>query len=136
MKRFTHRFVKKWAARPVENLFAQAHVAITPAVRRPDNGDMARMCLAEEFAKLTSRRGHAHEIEDAIEELSSDVADERVTARLAQSLAVMDNAGKQDGDDRAEYDVGDNGARMKKDERSAFDALLDRINYSKDGNNG
>ena len=115
------------------NLFAQAHVAITPAVRRPDNGDMARMCLAEEFAKLTARRGHAHEVEDAIEELSSDVADERLTARLAQSLAAMNDAGRQDGDDTAEFDTGDNGARIKKEERSAFDALLTRINYGKDG---
>ncbi len=117
----------------LENLFAQAHVAITPAVRRPDNGDLARMCLAEEFAKLTSRRGHAHEVEDAIEELSSDVADERLTKRLAQSTDAMNNAGRQDGDDTAEYDTGDNGARIKKEERSAFDALLDRINYGKDG---
>ena len=115
------------------NLFAQAHVAITPAVRRPGNGDMARMCLAEEFAKLTARRGHAHEVEDAIEELSSDVADERLTARLAQSLAAMNDAGRQDGDDTAEFDTGDNGARIKKEERSAFDALLTRINYGKDG---
>ena len=115
------------------NLFAQAHVAITPAVRRPDNGDMARMCLAEEFAKLTARRGHAHEVEDAIEELSSDVADERLTARLAQSLAAMNDAGRQDGDDTAEFDTGDNGARIKKEERSAFDALLTRIKYGKDG---
>ena len=115
------------------NLFAQAHVAITPAVRRPDNGDMARMCLAEEFAKLTARRGHAHEVEDAIEELSSDVADERLTARLAQSLAAMNDAGRQDGDDTAEFDTGDNGARIKKEERSAFDALLTRINYGKGG---
>jgi len=115
------------------NLFAQAHVAITPAVRRPDNGDMARMCLGEEFAKLTARRGHAHEVEDAIEELSSDVADERLTARLAQSLAAMNDAGRQDGDDTAEFDTGDNGARIKKEERSAFDALLTRINYGKDG---
>ncbi|SLN22613.1 DNA primase [Pseudooctadecabacter jejudonensis] len=117
----------------LEKLLGQAHVAITPAVRRPDNGDLARMCLAEEFAKLTARRGHAHEIEDAIEELSSDVADERLTKRLAQSLAAMNNAGQQDGDDRAEYDTGDNGARMKKEERSAFDALLDRITFAKDG---
>jgi len=118
---------------PLDKLFGHAHVAITPAVRRPDNGDMARMCLAEEFAKLSARRGHAHEVEDAIEELSSDVADERLTARLAQSLQAMNAAGKQEGDDRAEYDTGDNGARIKKDERNAFDALLDRIDFAKGG---
>jgi len=117
----------------LESLFAQAHVAITPAVRRPDNGDLARMCLAEEFAKLTARRGHVHEVEDAIEELSSDVADERLTARLAQSAGAMNGAGRQDNDDSAEYDTSGNGARIKKDERSAFDALLDKIDFAKGG---
>lgn len=117
----------------LETVMAHAHVRITPAVRRPDNGDLARMCLAEEFAKLTARRGHAHEVEDAIEDLRSDVADERVTKRLAQSLAAMNDAGRQDGDDRAEYDTGNNGARISKDERSAFDALLDRISFAKGG---
>lgn len=118
---------------PLEKLFEQAHVAITPAVRRPDNGDLARMCLAEELAKLSARRGHAHEVEDAINEMNSDVADERLTARLAQSIAAMNNAGRQDNDDSAEYDTSGNGARIKKDERSAFDALLDRIDFAKSG---
>ena len=118
---------------PLEKLFAQAHVAITPAVRRPDNGELAQMCLAEEFAKLTARRGHIHEVQDAIDELSSDVADERLTTRLAQSIAAMNNAGRQDGDDSAEYDTSTSGARIKKDERSAFDALLDKIDFAKGG---
>ncbi|MDE0967837.1 MAG: DNA primase [Octadecabacter sp.] len=116
---------------PLVKLFAQAHVAITPAVRRPDNGELAHMCLVEEFAKLTARRGHAYEIQDAIEEMNSDVADERLTKRLAQSIAAMNNAGRQDGDDSAEYDTAVSGARINKDERSAFDALLDRISFAK-----
>ena len=118
---------------PLEKLFGQAHVAITSAVRRPDNGDIARMTLVEEFAKLTARRGHVHEVEDAIEEMSSDVADERLTARLAQSVNAMNGAGRQDSDDSAEYDTSGNGARIKKDERSAFDALLDKIDFAKGG---
>lgn len=118
---------------PLERLFRQAHVAITPAVRRPDNGELAQMCLAEEFAKLSARRGHLHEVQDAIEELSSDVADERLTTRLAQSVNAMHGAGRQDADDSAEYDTGGNGARIKKEERSAFDALLDKIDFAKGG---
>ncbi len=117
----------------LEKLFAQPHVAITPAVRRPDNGELARMCLAEELAKLTARRGHAHEVEEAMEELTSDVADERLTARLAQSTAAMDRAGRQDTDDRAEYDTTENGVRIKKEERSAFDSLLGKIDFAKGG---
>lgn len=118
---------------PLEKLFGQAHVAITPAVRRPDNGDLARMCLAEELAKLAARRGHEHEVQDAVDEMNSDVTDERLTKRLAQSRAAMENAGRQDGDDSAEYDTSGNGARIKKDERNAFDALLDRIDFAKGG---
>ena len=128
---FEEILIEEMGEGPLEKLFSQAHVAITPAVRRPDNGDLARMCLAEELAKLAARRGHEHEVLDAIDELNSDVADERLTKRLAQSRAAMENAGRQDGDDSAEYDTSGNGARIKKDERSAFDALLGRIDFAK-----
>jgi DNA primase len=91
---------------------------------------MARLCIAEEFAKLMTRRGHAREIEDAVEDLLG-VADEGLTWRLAQASAALDKAGRGDNDDKAEYAVGENGARMKKDERNAFDQLLDQINFAK-----
>ena len=116
---------------PLAKLFTQAHVAISPAVRRPDNGEVAKMCLAEELAKLSARRGHLHEIQEAIEDLSSDVADERLTTRLAQSRDAMNRAGKLDDDDSAEFDRGANGALMNKDERSAFDRLLEQITFEK-----
>ncbi len=115
---------------PLEKLMAQSHVTISPAVRRAGNAEVARLCLAEEFAKLSARRGHAREIEDAVEDLSG-VADEGVTWRLRQASAALDKAGRGDNEDRAEYAVGENGARMKKDEQSAFDQLLDQINFAK-----
>ncbi len=116
---------------PLEKLFAQAHVAIAPAVRRPDNGEVAKMCLAEELAKLSARRGHLHEIQEAIEDLSSDVADERLTTRLAQSRDAMNRAGKLDDDDSAEFDTSSNGALLNKDERSAFERLIEKIDFAK-----
>ncbi len=115
---------------PLEKLFAQNHVAISPAIRRDGDIDIARLCLAEEFAKLVARRGHAREIEDAVEDLNG-VADEGLTWRLAQASEALDKAGRGDNEDRAEYAVGKNGARMKKDEQSAFDQLLDQINFAK-----
>ena len=115
---------------PLEKLFAQSHVAISPAIRRGGDVEVARLCLAEEFAKLTARRGHAREIEDAVEDLNG-VADEGLTWRLARASEALDKAGRGDNEDRAEYAVGDNGARMKKDEQSAFDQLLDGINFAK-----
>ena len=115
---------------PLEKLLGQSHVAISPVVRRGGDSDIARMCLAEEFAKLTARRGHLREIQDAIEDLNG-VADEGVTWRLAQSTAAVDKAGRGDDDDRAEYAVGENGARIKKEERSAFDDMLAQIDFAK-----
>ncbi len=115
----------------LENLIGQSHVSISPAVRRAGQSDVARMCLTEEFAKLTARRGHAREIEDAVEDLSG-IADEGVTWRLQQSAAALDRAGRGDTDDRAEYETGDNGAQIKKEERNAFDKLLDQIGYRKE----
>lgn len=115
---------------PLEKLMGQSHVAISPAIRRAGDTEMARHCLAEEFAKLMTRRGHAREIEDAVEDLSG-VADEGLTWRLAQASAALDKAERGDNEDKAEYAVGKNGARMKKDERNAFDQLLDQINFAK-----
>ena len=113
----------------LEKLFAQRHVAISPAVRRNGEADIARLCLKEEFTKLAARRGHAREIEDAVDDLNG-VADEGVTWRLAQASEALDKAGRGDNEDRTAYTVGENGARMKKDEQSAFDQLLDQINFA------
>ncbi len=115
---------------PLEKLFTQNHVAISPAIRRGGDAETARLCLSEEFAKLTARRGHAREIEDAVEDLSG-IADEGLTYRLAQATKAVDQAGRGDDDDSAEYAVGENGALMKKDEQSAFDQLLEQIGFAK-----
>ena len=114
----------------LENLMTHSHVAISPAIRRAGDNEIARMCLAEEFAKLNARLGHAREIEDAVEDLSG-VADEGLTWRLAQASAALERAGRGDNDDKAEYAVHKNGARLKKEELSALDQLLEQIGYAK-----
>lgn len=116
--------------RALENLFAQRHVAITPAVRRPGDQDLARMSLAEELAKLNARRGHARELREAMEDLQG-VADEGLTWRLSQAARALEGGGAgEDKEDKAEYEVGANGARMKRDEREAFSSLLRQIGMS------
>jgi len=119
-------------AGPLENLFAQSHVAITPAVRRPGDPEIARMCLAEELAKLNARRGHQREIEEAVEDMAG-LADEGLTWRLRQAARALDLADRGDGEDRTEYETGTNGARMKKDERSALDSLVGQIDFARSG---
>ena len=122
-------------AAPLEKIEGQRHVAIQPAIRRPD-GELARMCLAEEFAKLQARRGHDREVAEAMEDILS-AADERLTHRLSDGARALDRAARgDDDDDRAEYETGANGARMRRDERGAFDDLLGGIDFGKAGRRG
>ncbi|WP_090110933.1 DNA primase [Limimaricola pyoseonensis] len=114
----------------LETLFAQRHVAISPAVRCPGDPDMARMCLAEELAKLVARRGHARELAEAVEDLAG-LPDEGLTWRLSRAAEALDRAGRGDGEDRTEYEYGTNGAPMRRDERSEFEALLGTIAFGK-----
>ena len=114
----------------LENLLSQRHVAITPCVRNPGNIEMTSLTVAEELAKLEAARGLDAEIAEAVEDLSG-VADEGVTWRLSEAARAADQAVRSGQEDKAEYDVGDNGARIKREERSAWDTLLGTINYSK-----
>jgi DNA primase len=91
---------------------------------------MATMTVAEELAKLEAARGLNAEIAEAVEDLTG-VADEGVTWRLSEAARAADRAVRTGQEDKAEYELGDNGARMKRDERSALDALLDGIKYEK-----
>lgn len=112
------------------NLLNARHVAIVPCIRNPGDDDMARMTVAEELAKLEAARGLDGEIADAVEDLSG-VADEGVTWRLGQAAAAAAKASRSGQEDKTEYDVGDNGARISRSERDTFAALMDSIRFSK-----
>ena len=109
----------------LEKLTALRHVAIQPSVR---NHDLvaARQCLTEELAKLVAWRGARAEIEEAVRDFD-DLADEGLTWRVSQAAEAIDRAGRAASEDRATYDTGPNGARLKRDEKQAFDALLKEI---------
>jgi DNA primase len=116
----------------LEKLFGQSLVAISPAVRRAGDAEVARMCLAEELAKLNARRSLSREIAEATEDLAGD-ADEGVTWRLKQAALANELAGRGNNEDKVEYDTGPNGAKMNRNERVALKRLVDQI---KDGKGG
>ena len=119
----------------LEKVCSPAHVRIAPGVRDAVSDDVARMSVAEEFAKLTARRGADREIAEAMEDVEG-LADEGLTWRLGQAAEARAAAERAGHEDRAEYDTGPNGARIKRDEKSAFESLLDRIDFSKGGGRG
>ncbi|MGB2203467.1 MAG: DNA primase, partial [Pseudooceanicola atlanticus] len=70
------------------------------------------------------------EIAEAEEELSG-TADEAVTWRLTQAAEALNQSVKPQQKDKAEYDLGENGARISRQERGAFDALMETIRFDK-----
>ncbi len=116
----------------LEKLYAPAHVRIAPGLRDTASKDVARMSVAEELAKLAAHRGAEREIAEAIEDVEG-LVDEGLTWRLSQAAEARQNASRSADDDQAEFETGANGARIKRDEKTAFASLLDRIDFEKSG---
>ena len=107
-------------------------MALAPPVRNPGDAEIARQTIAEELAKVEAERGLHAEISEAAEDIEG-VADEAVTWRLQQAAEARNRAVRSQQEDKAEYDLGDNGARINRGEREQFHALLDKIATSKPG---
>ncbi len=114
---------------PLDRLMAHPHVQIAPPVRRPEL-ETAEVCLVEELAKIKARRGYLREVNDGIVDLV-DAGDENVTWRLGAAAEARNKATRAEAEDRTEFDIADNGAEMKRDEREAFRSLLSRIGPNK-----
>ena len=122
-------------AAALEKLFQPRHVRISPGVHKDAARDIATMTVAEELAKLAARRGARAEIEEAARDIEG-LVDEGLTWRLRQASEGVVETAKGSREDKAEYDLGPNGARLRRDERSDFEALIDRIDYTKGGRRG
>lgn len=116
----------------LEKLMRLPHVALAPSVRHAGDPDIARMTMAEELAKLEAQRGWAVEISEATEDITH-IADESVTWRLGQAAEARNRAQRSQQEDRAEYETSANGARIRRDEKAQFDALMEKIGHSKPG---
>ena len=84
------------------------------------------MCLAEELAKLSARRGAQRELEEALGR--AETADENVLWRLNRAAEALSGVGRREIVE-AEYEIGPNGAEIKRDERDALDALIGSIDF-------
>ena len=116
----------------LEKLMEQSHIRIVPAIRYPDDGEQAMVCVAEELAKLAAKRGAAREVSEAMQDIAN-LADEGLTWRLTQAAEARHRAEHGTTEDKTQYDTAPSGAKIKREERSAFDQLLDQIRYSKPG---
>ena len=110
----------------LQGFLAQSHVAVVPCIQRSDDLDLTRLTLREEFAKLDARLGLAAEIEEAAEDIAS-LSDETLTWRLKEAASAQESATLSVHKDTVEYDLAENGARINRDERRAFEALMTQI---------
>jgi len=117
----------------LEKLRRSRHVALMPCLRNPGDVELARQTIVEELAKLEARSGLDAEIAEASEYMHG-VADETVTWRLSQAAEARQSAQRAQAEDRTEYDLGPNGAAISKEERNAFDALMETIRFDKPRN--
>jgi DNA primase len=75
----------------LEELMSRPHVNIAPPVRNKDDSEMAKLCLAEDLAKLESRRAAHRELNEALEDIGG-LADEGLTWRISQATNARDRA--------------------------------------------
>ncbi|GHE93682.1 DNA primase [Aliiroseovarius zhejiangensis] len=118
--------VERIGATALEKLYALNHVRITPALRHPDDDEIVQASLNEELMKLEAARGLRREIADAAQDMDT-LPDEGVTWRLGQAAEARNKALRSQTEDKATYDVADNGTLLNRDERDALDKLLAQI---------
>jgi DNA primase len=104
------------AAAVLEKLMALAHVRSAPPVWKEGDHELARLCLAEELAKLETRRAVHAETEEAMQDLAG-LADEGLTWRLSRAAEARHRAERSKLDD--DLDMGE--------DRAALSAALQRL---------
>ncbi|NDR59607.1 DNA primase [Aliiruegeria sabulilitoris] len=113
----------------LERLRGERHVSLAPSVRKPGDVELARLCLADEIAKLAALRGTRREIDEAVAGFA-ETPDEWIDRRLSLSVRAREMATNNNDGDRADFDIAENGARIDRDERSDLDRLLKAIGFA------
>jgi DNA primase len=125
----------KGCAGTLESLLSRAHLRIAPALREGASEDTVRQTLKEEFAKLAARRGCDREVSEALSEIDTR-EDEGITWRLGQAAEARNQAERSAQEDKTQYDLAENGARLDREERAALDRMLERITFAKGESRG
>lgn len=105
----------------VEKLLGLSHVRTAPPVKNRDDRTLARLCLAEEIAKLQVRRATRQEIEEAMHDLTG-LADEGLTWRLSQAAEARHRAERSQLDEHA--DMGEDRALLSAELQRMIDQAV------------
>lgn len=111
---------------------ADPHVRLCPACRNPEDRDLARMCLAEEFAKLEARRGARREIAEGEREIEG-VADEGLTWRVSKAAEAINRPVGAVHEARADSVTAANGVELARDDLDYSARVFGAIDFSRGG---
>jgi DNA primase len=102
----------------LETLLSRPHVRSAPPILKSADSDLAYRVLAEELAKLESRRAMRAEVADAARDLGG-LADEGVTWRLSQAANARHKA------ERTDFDADGGGEDQEAKDRAKLRAMIE-----------
>jgi len=112
----------------VDRLCARPHVSQSPGVRRAGDEVAARQTIVAALDWVDAESGLRAEVAEAVQDIAG-VSDESVTWRVSEAARLRRNAAQVFSEDQAEYEIADNGVRLRSDERrdarAFFDSLLE-----------
>jgi DNA primase len=111
---------------PLERLDGLDHLAVMPFRRRPADRDAARQAVTGALDRLEAERGHRMELSEAEEDIAG-LASETLTWRLRDAAEARQKAAQAMQEDRADYEVAENGARIDRREREAMAKMLEEL---------
>ena len=114
----------------VKRVFSERHVAISPCMKEPENVEIATLIVREELAKLEAQKGLAEELNDVVSSPTAEVDDTDMW-RISRAAEARNRSMRADLDDKTAYDLGDNGAKISREERSALDKIIGSISFDK-----
>ncbi len=115
----------------LEILWSENHVHVMPCMKHPQDVELTVMTVQSELQKLTIQRGLAAELEEVFCTAEQDMDDTSVW-RITRAVEAKNNALVPSSEDKAAYDMAENGARINRSEKGGWDKLLSEISFSKE----
>ena len=117
----------------IEKLFSAEHVRMAARFLDPDQTENARYTILEALGKLSSQKGLAAELKE-LQEAGEESLDETALWRLKEAAMAGQNALKAVQEDKVQYQMARNGARINRSEKDRFDEILGGISFRKPKN--
>ena len=117
----------------IEKLFSAGHVRMAAGLLKSDQTENARAAILEALGKLSSHKGLAAELKE-LQEAGEEALDETAVWRLKEAAEAGHNSLKAVQEDKVQYQMAQNGARINRSEKERFDEILGGISFQKPKN--